>query len=77
MLDLLVAGASAGAFISCVAFVVYAGMIIWPYFRRRADEPGDASTFSWHLLVPCRDEEAVIEATVRSLVASHPQARIW
>jgi 1,2-diacylglycerol 3-beta-glucosyltransferase len=75
--DLLLAGANAGAFLVCVAFLAYVGLILWPYLRRKPDVHGDASGFSWHLLVPCRDEEAVIESTVRGLVASHPRARIW
>lgn len=75
--DLLLAGANAGAFLVCAAFLAYVALILWPYLRRKPDVTGSADDFSWHLLVPCRDEEAVIEATVRGLVASHPRARIW
>jgi cellulose synthase/poly-beta-1,6-N-acetylglucosamine synthase-like glycosyltransferase len=75
--DLLLAGANAGAFLVCVAFLAYVVLILWPYLRRTPDVAGDASEFSWHLLVPCRDEAAVIEATVRGLVACHPESRIW
>ncbi len=75
--DLLLAGANAAAFLVCAAFLAYVGMILWPYLRRKSDVTGHSADFSWHLLVPCRDEEAVIEATVRDLAASHPRARIW
>jgi len=75
--DSLLAGANAGAFLVCAAFLTYVALILWPYLRRRTDVPGDASAFSWHLLVPCLNEEAVIEATVRDLAASHPRAQIW
>lgn len=77
MSELVVATARAGAFVACVAFIVYAGLILWPYLRRKHDAPGDARDLSWHFLIPCRDEEVVIEATVRGLVADHPHARIW
>ena len=77
MSELLLAGANAGAFLVCAAFLAYVLLILWPYLRRRPDVTGNADDFSWHILVPCRDEEAVIEATVRSLVATHPQVRIW
>jgi len=75
--DLLLAGANAGAFLVCAAFLTYVLLILWPYLRRKVDAAGDAGDFAWHLLVPCRDEEAVIEATVRSLAAAHPRAQIW
>lgn len=75
--DLLLAGANAGAFLVCAAFLAYVALILWPYLRRKPDEGGRADDFSWHILIPCRDEEAVIESTVRSLVATHPRARVW
>lgn len=77
MVDLLIGGSNAAAYLACVAFVVYATLILWPYLRRRRNVAGDASAFSWHFLVPCRDEAKVVESTVRGLVASNPDARIW
>lgn len=77
MSDLLLAGANAGAFLLCAAFLAYVALILWPYLRRKPDVAGNAADFSWHLLVPCLNEAAVIESTVRGLVASHPRARIW
>ena len=75
--ELLLAGANAGAFLVCAAFLAYVVLILTPYLRRRGDAAGHSGDFSWHLVVPCRDEEAVIEATVRRLVANHPAARVW
>ncbi len=77
MSELLLAAANAGAFLVCAAFLAYVALILWPYLRRKPDAAGDASQFVWHILIPCRDEEAVIESTVRGLVASQPAARIW
>ena len=77
MVELLLAAANAGAFLACAAFVVYAGMILRPYLRRKREVTGDAGDFSWHLIVPCRDEAAVIESTISGLVSNHPRARIW
>jgi len=75
--ELLLAGANAGAFLVCAAFLAYVVLILCPYLRRKEDVAGNADDLSWHVLVPCRDEEAVIEATVRGLAATHPQVRIW
>lgn len=75
--ELFLAGANAGAFLVCVAFVAYVLLILTPYLRRRPDLSGDASMLSWHFVIPCRDEAAVIETTVRALASSHPSARIW
>ncbi|MGW2542333.1 glycosyltransferase [Kitasatospora sp. NPDC001574] len=42
-----------------------------------AAEPGDPSAFQWHLMVPCRDEEAVIAQTLAGLRAVAPAAHLW
>jgi 1,2-diacylglycerol 3-beta-glucosyltransferase len=60
-----------------VAFLTYVCLIVVPYLRHRPAEPGDESTFDWHFLVPCRDEEAVIGDTIRYLLDEFPPARIW
>lgn len=60
-----------------VAFLTYVCLIVVPYLRHRPAEPGDASAFDWHFLVPCRDEEAVIGDTVQYLLSSFPSARVW
>ena len=77
MAELLLAGANAGAFLVCAAFLAYVVLILTPYLRRQRDVAGDATEFSWHLVVPCRDEEAVVEATVRRLTTWFPAANVW
>jgi len=60
-----------------VAFLTYVCLIVVPYLRHRPARPGDASAFDWHFLVPCRDEEAVIENTIRYLLGTFPSAHVW
>ncbi|MFJ5923678.1 glycosyltransferase [Kitasatospora sp. NPDC092948] len=45
--------------------------------RGRTLPPGDADALQWHLVVPCRDEQAVIGATVAELRWAAPQAHLW
>ncbi|WP_327676892.1 glycosyltransferase family 2 protein [Kitasatospora sp. NBC_00458] len=40
-------------------------------------EPGDPSAFHWHLVIPCRDEEAVVAQTLAGLRAVAPAAHLW
>jgi 1,2-diacylglycerol 3-beta-glucosyltransferase len=60
-----------------VAFLTYVCLIVVPYLRHRPDKPGDEDTFDWHFLVPCRDEEAVIEGTLTYLLREFPSAHVW
>lgn len=60
-----------------VAFLAYVYVIIVPYLRHKPAKPGDPSEFQWHFLVPCRDEEAVVGATVQYLRGNFPQAHVW
>ncbi|MYW01101.1 glycosyltransferase, partial [Streptomyces sp. SID3343] len=39
--------------------------------------PGDPAAFAWHLVIPCRDEEAVVAQTLAELRRSAPQAHLW
>ncbi len=61
----------------CVSFVAYVVMIILPYLKHRPGRPGDSRDFTWHFIIPCLDEEAVIEDTVRQLRSSFPAGQIW
>lgn len=61
----------------CVLFLTYVATILLPFLRRRPERPGQAADFSWHLFLPCLDEEAVIARTVARLRQEHPQARLW
>jgi len=65
------------AFIMLVVFLSYVCMILVPFLRRKPDEDGDAAAFAWHIFVPCRDEEAVIEDTLDRLAADFPEAHVW
>lgn len=60
-----------------VAFLTYVCLIVVPFLRHRPASPGDPSEFDWHFLVPCRDEEAVIEDTLRYLLGTFPSAHVW
>ncbi|RJQ76436.1 glycosyltransferase [Pseudonocardiaceae bacterium YIM PH 21723] len=60
-----------------VAFITYVIMIIIPYLRYKARPTGDPAAFSWHFIVPCRDEEAVIQKTIDYLRTTFPQAHVW
>jgi 1,2-diacylglycerol 3-beta-glucosyltransferase len=48
-----------------------------PFLRRSSMVPGQARNFEWHLLIPCRDEEAVIGRTLDNLLATFPQVHVW
>ncbi|MFB6890870.1 glycosyltransferase [Kitasatospora sp. NPDC056327] len=43
----------------------------------RPAAPGDPAAFQWHLMIPCRDEEAVIAQTLAGLRAVAPAAHLW
>ncbi len=60
-----------------VAFLTYVCLIVVPYLRHTPATPGDPDAFDWHFLVPCRDEETVVGATVRYLLDTFPRARVW
>jgi cellulose synthase/poly-beta-1,6-N-acetylglucosamine synthase-like glycosyltransferase len=60
-----------------VAFLTYVCLIVVPFLRHRPAPPGDPSGFDWHFLVPCRDEEVVIEDTMRYLLCTFPTAHVW
>jgi 1,2-diacylglycerol 3-beta-glucosyltransferase len=58
-------------------FVLYVATILVPYLRRKPNRPGNAGDFQWHFIVPCRDEDAVIENTLHRLRSSFPEAHVW
>lgn len=45
--------------------------------RHPRNSAGDPDGFTWHLLVPCRDEENVIAETVSAARTSFPGAHVW
>lgn len=60
-----------------VTFLSYVTAIVIPYFKRKRDEPGDATSFAWHMFVPCRDEAAVIGQTLNRLTQTFPESHVW
>ncbi|KHK99911.1 hypothetical protein LK09_00845 [Microbacterium mangrovi] len=60
-----------------VSFCAYVASILIPFLRRPTQPPGDAADFDWHIFVPCRDEEAVIETTMGRLRETFPDAHVW
>ncbi len=65
------------AFVSLIVFLSYVLLIIVPFMRRREDEEGDESDFHWHVFVPCRDEETVINQTISALRDDFPAMHVW
>lgn len=65
------------AFVLLTVFLAYVATILVPYLRRRPDEIGNAGAYSWHVFVPCRNEEAVIGDSIRRLRQRFPQAHAW
>ncbi|GLY48834.1 N-acetyl-glucosamine transferase [Lentzea sp. NBRC 102530] len=76
-LDLVLGFTQALALTMSVAFVTYVFVIVVPYLRRKPAPVGDPSLLEWHFFVPCRDEEAVIGATIRYLRETFPIAHVW
>lgn len=65
------------AFVLLVIFLGYVVVIVVPFLRRRPAAEGDPHSLSWHVVVPCRDEAAVVGATLERLRAQFPQAHVW
>ncbi|UZD62561.1 glycosyltransferase [Brevibacterium sp. JSBI002] len=57
--------------------LAYVSLLIISYVRQKAVESGDPTDFTWHFLIPCRDEESVIAETVSAARTSFPDAHIW
>jgi hypothetical protein len=60
----------------CVLFLSYVLVILVPFLRRKSEPQGRATDFAWHLILPCLDEEVVIERTVARLRTDHPTAHL-
>lgn len=65
------------ALVLSILFLSYVATILVPYLTRRPDPAGDATVFSWHLILPCLNEEVVIARTVARLRADHPAVHLW
>ncbi|MEU0940086.1 glycosyltransferase family 2 protein [Embleya sp. NPDC005971] len=58
-------------------FLIYWAGTRHAFRHNRPDRPGDPAAFTWHLVVPCRDEEAVIAQTLTGLRRAAPEAHVW
>lgn len=65
------------ATISAACALSYISMLYFSYWRRRANTQADPENFDWHFLIPCRDEESVIAATISAARTSFPFAHVW
>jgi len=65
------------AFLLCVAFLSYVGLITRRFVQpRRAARTGRVD-HGIHFVVPCLDEEEVVAGTVQHLVTTFPGATVW
>ncbi len=58
-------------------FLVYWAGSRHAFRHQRPADPGDPAAFDWHLVIPCRDEEAVVTQTLAGLRAVAPAAHLW
>jgi cellulose synthase/poly-beta-1,6-N-acetylglucosamine synthase-like glycosyltransferase len=65
-----------GLFVA-VVYMTYVVMIVLPFLRRKRTVPGNHNYFQWHLFVPARDEDSVIEMTMARCRADFPTAHVW
>ncbi|MFF2120502.1 glycosyltransferase family 2 protein [Kitasatospora sp. NPDC001119] len=77
-----VAGLISLALVGYMALVFGRFLVYWAGSRHafrhgRPAEPGDPAAFRWHLVIPCRDEEAVVTQTLDGLRTSAPEAHLW
>lgn len=60
-----------------VLFIVYVVTILVAFLRHKQIPPGDPRRFEWHIFIPCRDEAAVIDQTIRRARGDFPHAHLW
>ncbi|GAB2710981.1 glycosyltransferase [Kitasatospora kifunensis] len=60
-----------------LGFLWYVAVLVFVYLRATPDTPADPGVFTWHFLLPCRDEAAVIGETLDYLRSTFPQAVCW
>ncbi|MEU6078404.1 glycosyltransferase [Micromonospora sp. NPDC047074] len=65
------------AFLLCVSFCAYVLSILVLHLRDRRSPGGDYTRFDWHIVVPCRNEAAVIAGTLHRLLHDMPEATVW
>ncbi|WJS91713.1 glycosyltransferase family 2 protein [Microbacterium testaceum] len=65
------------SFVFLVMFLTYTTLIVVPFLRRPRAAEGDTAPFEWHAFLPCRDEAAVVEATMTRMRERFPQIHLW
>ncbi|MER5864609.1 glycosyltransferase [Kitasatospora sp. NPDC002040] len=70
------------ALLAYMVFIFGRFLLYWAgsarsFRRNRPAEPGDPAALQWHLVIPCRDEEAVVGQTLAGLRRSSPGAHLW
>ncbi|MER7455959.1 glycosyltransferase [Micromonospora sp. NPDC126480] len=65
------------AFLLCVSFCAYVLSILVTHLRTPRCGGGDHTRFSWHIIVPCRNEGAVIRGTLHRLLRDMPDVTVW
>lgn len=63
--------------ITAAIALTYITLLLRVYTLRPSTRPGDPARFDWHLMIPCRDEESVIAATVSAARTSFPGCHVW
>ncbi|MGC4806195.1 glycosyltransferase [Micromonospora sp. DT233] len=65
------------AFVLCFTFCAYVLSILVFHLRLPRSRGGSPWGFEWHVIIPCRNEAAVIRTTVQHLLRDFPQMTIW
>lgn len=71
------AALNAFALLLGVMFVAYVFFILVPFLRYPKAKLGNPDDFVWHFFIPCRDEAAVIDTTIRRARHDFPMAHVW
>jgi cellulose synthase/poly-beta-1,6-N-acetylglucosamine synthase-like glycosyltransferase len=57
--------------------LTYITLLIHSYLFRRPNRKGDPDALTWHVMIPCRDEESVIAETVSAARTTFPGLHVW
>lgn len=57
--------------------LTYISLLVHTYLARRANRSGNSETLTWHVMIPCRDEESVIAETVSAARTTFPGLHVW
>lgn len=60
-----------------VMFIAYVLFILIPFLRHKPVRPGVVEDFEWHFFIPCRDEEFVVDKTIKRARNDFPEAHVW